>query len=748
MRALFHRLAWLVCAALFAAAPVRAETDALDANGTEGNPGDFFRGWAIEGSNTFRFDQYGESGPDGIYPDEGAKVYDEAVVNLSKQDGAYRRWQSQLALLLNDSEYRALDKGVVPERINITRVVGDRSLGDRNIPYRWEVGDYFSYFSYMTQQLSGKGAQSELQPGLFGDADSFVFFGGTNEARWQELEFDIDNSTGASYLVRFEEFGELGLHGVYNFREGDDFFGTEDQDQGVISSTYGHQFEYGNQKLEFEAEQALFVGDHTGIPGTDKASNRFGVGTMAELRGEHAELPFDYRIRGERYDEDFRPRGGSISSDRQSGEFHLGWRFQSGIRARARFQGFEDGFQQDSERRTTLGGVNLSGILLGAFDPRTTGTVDVLARQVKTDDDLFDTNTYNFRLDLGRPICAGWFGRFGFFADVADDRTDANADLDTFQLRFNTDYAFEGAGWKGLITPGLVVRFLRATNRAGDSDEVNPTLALRLEREDHSFGFNYGSQVQNRKDAGTLDNDRHNFAADYRFSLGPNTFGLEASWQGQRPDGREDSDSWKAGFFWTFDFAHHPAPLPTTPGADGPSAFEGEASAIRAVEVGQLAPGRAYVDTRNQLAALGVTGGERFGDYEVFELQVFKSVQERQRLVLVRDGLVLEGSAVVIDFDSTFTGDTAAQTFERVRKSLIDRYGKPTRLFELGEFGRDFAADVNNDRLIRITEWDTPSGVVRFGIPRRLDGTVRMEVQHAERFGAPRETRWSIEAVR
>jgi hypothetical protein len=37
---------------------------------------------------------------------------------------------------------------------------------------------------------------------------------------------------------------------------------------------------------------------------------------------------------------------------------------------------------------------------------------------------------------------------------------------------------------------------------------------------------------------------------------------------------------------------------------------------------------------------------------------------------------------------------------------------------------------------------------VRFGVPRRLDRQVRMEVQIAQSFPDPTQTRWSIEELR
>jgi hypothetical protein len=47
----------------------------------------------------------------------------------------------------------------------------------------------------------------------------------------------------------------------------------------------------------------------------------------------------------------------------------------------------------------------------------------------------------------------------------------------------------------------------------------------------------------------------------------------------------------------------------------------------------------------------------------------------------------------------------------------------------------------------RATEWQTEGGKLRLGIFRRFDGQVCIDIQHTNRFGAPRETVWSMDAV-
>ena len=87
-------------------------------------------------------------------------------------------------------------------------------------------------------------------------------------------------------------------------------------------------------------------------------------------------------------------------------------------------------------------------------------------------------------------------------------------------------------------------------------------------------------------------------------------------------------------------------------------------------------------------------------------------------------------------------------TFERIRNILIKMYGTPSLAFDRGDITLNLADDIRNGSFIRITEWILPGGIIRYGIPRRLDGQIRMEVQFAKSFPPVKDTLWSIEGVR
>ena len=87
-------------------------------------------------------------------------------------------------------------------------------------------------------------------------------------------------------------------------------------------------------------------------------------------------------------------------------------------------------------------------------------------------------------------------------------------------------------------------------------------------------------------------------------------------------------------------------------------------------------------------------------------------------------------------------------TLERIGALLVTRYGTPTDFYETGSIDAPIAAGVESGSFIRLMEWARPEGVLRFGIPRRVDGQIRMELQFARELPPFRETSWSLESVR
>ncbi len=143
-----------------------------------------------------------------------------------------------------------------------------------------------------------------------------------------------------------------------------------------------------------------------------------------------------------------------------------------------------------------------------------------------------------------------------------------------------------------------------------------------------------------------------------------------------------------------------------------------------------------------------IVGGVDQPGVVVYDARLLPEIDQRQRVALEHAGGEITVSALIIEFDNVGNRDTTARTFERVREALLLLFGSPSLTHERGAFTVNVANDVNSDQLVRIMEWSRPASVIRFGIPRRLDRQVRMEVQYAASFPPPSQTSWSVETVR
>ncbi|HTT07355.1 MAG TPA: hypothetical protein VMH34_00965 [Gammaproteobacteria bacterium] len=700
-----------------------------------------FPGWDINGSNTLRLESYDNNGDKSAspYPFDGGQYYDEYGLNFLNNETPYDTWRLQLYGVFNASDYRSHDRGVVPERMSLVH-----EKGDGDLPYRAELGDYFSYYSFLTLQRSLKGLQIELQPHAdsAGWQHSIVLTSGTPIQSWKNFTPHEDAVNGASWLMDNGHGSSYALNFVASHRSGNAVLGTLVRDQYTTSLAGEQEFLGTAQRVTVEGEAAYMWGDDDGVAGVNNGQDRNGNGFFGEIRGQDLHLPLDYRARVEYYTRDFQPRGGVITPDRRSVEFHAGWRFDSGLRLSGRIQAFEDAFQTKNSLDTHTVGFNLSGPMFRGTLNGVTGSMDFYVQTLDNDNNTIDQRVVNSTINLSKPLPGDWYGRLAVFLQDIDDHTPTNADLWTGQYQVSADHTFVLAGFDGTITPGIMYRNLR--NGPPKADDWSPTLALRMNRGPHAVGFNYGFLTQDRHFVGATDIDTQTVAFDYRYTLRQNTFGVDFNLFDRNPNPGRFTDAWRTGIFWTYSF-DRPANL----AARGYEAIGGAAPAGPiSADLRSLAPGVTLADATQALTSAGISGGSPQANYIVYEYPLLREIEQRQRLVLMHDGVQLTGSALIIDLDTVGNVDSLAQTFEHVRKALIQHYGNPANNFEDGDFTPSFVDDVNSQRLIRVSEWITPTGILRLGIPRRLDGQVRIEIQHQRSFPLPRETLWSIEAVR
>ncbi|OGT01099.1 MAG: hypothetical protein A3F73_12140 [Gallionellales bacterium RIFCSPLOWO2_12_FULL_59_22] len=700
--------------------------------------------WQLNGSNTLRLETYRVNGDPlaGPYRFTGGQHYDEFNVNMSRRLSPYDMVRAQFYGVANNSDYRAPDLGFVPERVNVMRENGDSA-----IPYRFEAGDYFAYFSFRTLQRSLKGAQLELQPA---PGSSVLLVSGANQPSWRHAQAGDDWTNGISWLAESGAQTRFSANLLHNSRQADPVLGKPDRNQTVASVTGDHAWQWSAQRLRLEGEFAGLRGDHDGSAGASGAitpasgQDRNGAGAFLQFTGQAATDPLDYRLRFERYDRDFRPAGAVIAPDRRSGEAHLGWRFADGLALRARAQQFIDALESGNQLRNNTYGANLAGPFFAGSISGLSGSVDMFHQDFKKQDATVDRAIWNLNANFAKPLPGNWAGNFGLFRQQVEERVAGANEVRSTQLQLGATHAFNAGGWAGSFTPGITLR--RVSGGASAVEEFSPALAFALNRNAHGVSASYNYQKLQHDLAALATVEVNALRLDYRYTAGADIFGIEASAYDRDVTIGQFNDTYRLSLFWTHAF-DKPARGAVRPAAIAAADTQGmlprDIGALAAVE-----PGAGFDAALKRLDESGFRGSVRQGNMVVFEQRLLDGIEQRQRFALVGEAGRVSLVGLSINIDDPNNTQAIAQTYERVRKALLDRFGRPEFTFEEGEIAPTFVADLNAGRVIRVMEWQLENGRLRLGIPRRLDGQARIEIQHAARFGTPRDALWSIEELR
>jgi hypothetical protein len=215
--------------------------------------------------------------------------------------------------------------------------------------------------------------------------------------------------------------------------------------------------------------------------------------------------------------------------------------------------------------------------------------------------------------------------------------------------------------------------------------------------------------------------------------------GTAASWN---PSGGPDTQAWRIALTWSLSFERPARHLTTSPML--PTTETG--GILAAPELHVLLPGTPLAQATNRLAQSRLSVASHLPGMSVYQARLFDSVSLRQRLVLLHADGDLDAAALIVEFSNVNDNAATVREYARVRDALIKRYGQPERYEEVGGFSADVSGDLAQGRFARMLEWPTEGGWLRFGIPRRLDGQVRMEVLHSRRISAGAS--WGVEGLR
>lgn len=680
------------------------------------------------GSNTLRLSEYDVQGPAAPYPFEGSMAYDEFALYLQDYDNAYDYTSAQITGVYAADDYRHPQTGVSAERVNFTAQRGSHAL-----PYRAELGDHFAYYSQLTLQQSLKGGQLELQPQTRFGRHSIVVNIGEVESDWRRLNVGENTVAGLSWLVEHEALGNFALNVVRNERDGFTLLNTLDQTQTVYSLAGEKNFVLSNYRLSIESELAHFSGDHAGLTTAQSGQDQSDNAAFVELRGSSFSGRWDARLRADHFGQDYRPNGAIITADRRSLQAYAGYRF-SGSQLRGRVQRYKDNYETTNVLTTETIGANLSG----AFIPGFSSVLDIFRQAQENENKSIEQDTLTATADFSRPLRHNLHGRSSLYYQHIDDHSIVNFDSRTRQIAAFVDYSFQVRGIAALLSPGLVWREIRDTPI--ESDELQPTLRISLSRYDHRFELQYNTLIQDRsRSQSGVDVATSQWSSNYQYRWGQHVFGAEYDRFDRDPDTGAETEAYRASLYWTFYFDRNGG----DPSIANPVGVSSAAESS-AIDLLMLPPGSSPDQVSKSLASHNFKQAQQQGDYRAYHYPVFYDVVQTQTLVTQSAGGQLQASGVIIQFDDRGDLSGMAQTYANTLRQLIRNYGRPSRNFESGDFSGNIASQLANGSFKRIIEWDMPKGVLRFGIPRRLDGVLRMELIYRESQPQTNQSLWGF----
>lgn len=682
---------------------------------------DPFSDWNISGYNTIRGEYYDVDGDRNAspWPYTGGQFYNELDLYLHRRVSAWESLRFNLSGLVNASDYRSDENGGILERGGLFWEKGDSTL-----PFRLQLGDFYATQSPRTLQLGLKGFQFEVQPST---GQSIQLFSGLVAPVYRDLDTDLATYTGGSWLIESPTLGALSLTGVYHHR-GDNAI-QNDLSQTITSLAWYKPFKMGVQDLEIDTELAFFSGEYDdGGSLVDSEDKGYSV----QLGSRAQQLT--YRFIFEQYGEDFHPAGGALTPDHRAIEGHAGWIFLSGMQLRGRIQSFRDNLESDNPLDTDVAGLSLSGPLWASSSLHV--GVDGFVQQREDRINTLKTDTRSVSINFNKQIIPNLSARGGFIWTDTDDHL---ADFGSIsrQLNISIDASVSAWGWRSTFSPGLT---LRDVSGRSESSQLNPMMAVHLSKGGHTLLCSHNWISQDGRSNMAMDTDLHQTALAYNFRKGQHRLNFEVNRFDRDPDGGSDTEAYRISAYWTYSFGR-PAKIASTT----PVANLDISDSVTLPDFLELVPSMSLDSVKLRLSRNQKRPVYRLPGLEVYELKLL-DIDLYQRLGLSHEKGRLKKASLIINFVDTGDIKGLARDYARVRDLLLKRYGSPENFQEEGSFNTRLAVDQAMGKFERILEWETKSGHMRFGIPQRLDGNLRMEMVYAGEI--PPGRYWGVEALR
>ena len=690
--------------------------------------------WTLSGDLSFDASTYQTSGDKAAspYQSTGGQYFSTLNSFFKKDFSDYSNLSGRFSLLANRSDYRSPFENLIVEQFALSYENGEGS-----IPYALDVGDIYASFSPRSLQVPIKGAMVEFQPG--GDdaawLQSVSLLSGFDQSVYRDVDMNDSVYVGASWLLENETAGSILLNSVQNFQEAS-ALNTQALSQNVTSIAGATDFNFAGQALSAEAEVAAFYGDLADAANpANILDNKFDTGLFTRLGG-FSESPFDYSVSYERYGQHYRPAGAVITPDQSLLESNIGWRFSNGLRLSGRQLRVESELESTNPLLENTYGARLSGPLFTGSVQGLSGTLDGDYSTQEDNNGITDADTYSIGLNLQKVINDSWTGRYAFRGRRNDNNTTSNiTHAQDHSLTF--DHVWSWNDMNGVVSPGIA--YIESSDDTRSDRQIGPQFTATANLHNHSASASYQfRQIEQKLPETNIFTDSATLR--YAYTINEHTMALTGDYF-SRDLANSDTNAYRVGLTYTINFNYT--------GDMGRHADTGTFATTDAAYSDVLflpRLGQTSDDLRAASAANNLTAPRKVGKFEVIEERPLPRINLRQQVVYLFKDDALTKHAVVFEPTSEST-TLLARDFQSTLNEVIRKFGRPSSSHENGKFSATLSEDLASGQFRRMYEWNKDGRIIRFGIPRRLDGQIKFELTGATTFPAPGNPMWGIDTT-
>lgn len=687
--------------------------------------------WQITGQNSLHIDYYNSSGPSGSYKkDEGWQPYNDINIHFSNTAETFNTMKGYISGTINQSPYRSSRYGVIPERFNF-----NQENGKFIIPYRLDIGDFYAFQTPRTIQRSLKGGQIEFQPGVMLGANQSILLqlGGVAQDYLDNKRGD-NLYSGASWMMNWKDT-RFAVNYTQNRQASRD--NIPSLKQYVWGMALNHNFSFLLQRLTLDGEWNFLRGDTFSSP---QVIHNKGEGRFIQLQGRTV-IPLTYSLRYEDYDKEYVPAGATVSGGRRTFETRAGWQSEKGFSINGRAQFYRDGLGTDSITDTDVYGLGVSGAIPNPWIKGLTGSLDTYRQHADAPNNETVINSINANMAI--PLITNWNLRLsaGFQETIVRKGTATNNAIQQYGMDLGHNLSY--MGFTGNVNAGVLFNKRRQKDR--DSEDYGFNFSSSIAKDALRLIGSYRYYMQNQL-TNLMDRRTQGFNVAAEYTYGRNLFRAEGDCGMNQPAKGTQSRDTRFLFTWTYSFEKPAQRRVITPEVTKLKPDERPEVPLTIKTLADFRPGLPIKKVKDALHAINIKDGIEQGRNIIYETVWFEDITQRQRLVLTHSLGNLERVTIIIDLVQTGELETIGQLYRRIQAHLTRTFGTPVTQ-EKGEFGPNIVSDLRNNAFVRISDWTTPTGTLRLGIPRRLDGIVRIEVQHAESFPLSYLTPWGLEEV-